>query len=61
MGSPEAKNKHSDLLNLPVYAYKKEEDGKMVLIQVFPTTRAVGSSLGKGHSFYSNIKSRDEG
>lgn len=61
MWSPEARQKHLDKVGRPVYVYIKEEGEKMILIQIFPSTRAVGLNLGKVSSFYSNIKSRNEG
>jgi len=61
MWSPEAINKHLEKVGHPVYAYHKEEDGKMILVQIFPSTRAVGTSLDFSPSFYSSVKSRTNG
>lgn len=60
MWSPEAIKKHRDKLASPVYVYKKE-GGKLILVQVFPTTRSVGSDLEWGKSFYDNVRSRTKG
>lgn len=47
--------------SLPVYAYIKEEDGKLILIQIFPSTISVGLCVGKTRSFYSHTISRTNG
>jgi hypothetical protein len=61
MWSPETTKKHLEKVANPIYAYRKEADGKMVLIQIFPSTRAVGLSIEKGKSFFCNIISRTNG
>nr|YP_009262015.1 GIY-YIG endonuclease [Chrysoporthe austroafricana]AMX22090.1 GIY-YIG endonuclease [Chrysoporthe austroafricana] len=58
--TPEVTQKHIDKLSSQVYVYRKEEDN-MILVQKFPTTRAVGLSVGKGKSFYSNLVARSQG
>lgn len=61
MWSPQTIQKHLDKVGHPIYAYRKEEDGKMILTQIFPSTRAVSLSIGNGSSFYSSKKSRING
>lgn len=59
--TPEIIKKHRDKLAITVYAYLKEKD-EMVLVQVFPATRSLGLSVGKGKSFFfSNLITRTEG
>lgn len=60
MWTPEAIQKHREKISKSVYAYLKEKD-EMILVQVFPTTRSVGLSIGKGKSFFSNIITRTDG
>jgi hypothetical protein len=61
MWTPEVVNKFLEKMSQPVYAYHKQDDGKMVMIQIFPSTRAVGMSLDLSKSFYSNLKIRTGG
>lgn len=61
MWSPEVINKFLEKFSLPVYAYHKQDNGKLVMIQNFPSTRAVGISLELSKSFYSNLKRRTGG
>lgn len=58
--TPEIIKKHRDKLSKTVYAYLKEKD-EMILVQVFPSTRSVGLSVGKGKSFFSNLITRTDG
>lgn len=58
--TPEVIKNHRDKLSTTVYVYKRENDD-MILVQVFPTTRSVGLSLGKGKSFFSNLITRTDG
>jgi hypothetical protein len=51
---------HRDKLSTTVYVYRRENDD-MILVQVFPTTRSVGLSIGKGKSFFSNLITRTDG
>jgi len=61
MWSPEIINKFLKKMSHPVYAYRKEDNGKLVLIQIFQGSRAVGTSLGFTKSFFINLKSRKGG
>jgi hypothetical protein len=61
MWSPSAIQKHREKLAFPVYIYIKEEDGKLTLIQIFPSGRSVGKNLGMSQGFYKSVKIRSKG
>lgn len=61
MWSPSAIQKHREKIAFPVYIYIKEEDGKLTLIQIFPSGRSVGLNLGMSQGFYRRLKTQTNG